>query len=647
MTAPLWVTTFTGEKVTQGKRHEIEWPKLVQRLQTPGKPGQAPLIKLGTFWDDSRATASKGGKGVEMIYGVEGDYDAHQVTMETAAERLRAAGVCAVLYTTKRHTPSTPRWRVLAPLSAPVDPSERAGMLDRLNAALQGCLAPESWEPSRVYFYGQPPAEGPYESLSVDGPLTVDQLPAVEAPQEAQKQPLKAAEPSGRADTAGSRWDALQAGESVHENTRGVVAQLIRNGVPVNVVEAFVEGAVIPKVAEARGHERAEELRDALPRMVQGAADKYKPEAAPTPAPDLASLRVAPLAESLTQTADNYPGTVPLPRDWKLLGSALGTAGIPKLMRGIHVFAGQTGCGKTQLATGFTRAALMEGHPVVYLSLELSQYEVLSRLVALETAYAAEENGTKAVGWPLLAQRAPLSPAQREAVQNARTALQESLSRLYVWSPDPKPGDTPPSVDALRGLVLEAWKTDGKIPLVVVDHLQAPGLALDATRESARLPLRERVAGIIMALRHVSKEGEDGWPGCPVVVLSLVARHITAGKGHVPGFDGGNPDLMRRATLETLKAIPKEAGEIEATAVTLWAMASAQPKEGDQKSRMTLRLAKSRMSRSGKWIPLEMDGFTGRLRDDERRYDIAQQEDKKAKEDAAARRKKAEAGGDA
>jgi hypothetical protein len=86
---------------------------------------------------------------------------------------------------------------------------------------------------------------------------------------------------------------------------------------------------------------------------------------------------------------------------------------------------------------------------------------------------------------------------------------------------------------------------------------------------------------------------------------------------------------MRKATLETLKAIPKEAGEIEATAVTLWAMASAQPAEDETKSRMTLRLAKSRMTRAGKWIPLSMEGFSGRLRDDPRRYEIAQQEDKR------------------
>jgi hypothetical protein len=222
--------------------------------------------------------------------------------------------------------------------------------------------------------------------------------------------------------------------------------------------------------------------------------------------------------------------------------------------------------------------------------------------------------------------------------------LDDALDLLYVWSPEPKPGDPPASVATLRELVEQVWKKHAKTPLLVVDHLQAPGLALDSTPASARLPLRERVAGITMALRHISKEAEGGWTGCPVVVLSLVARHATAGASSVPGFDGKDPDLMRRASLETLKALPKEAGEIEATAVTSWAMASSPAKDGETKARMALRLAKSRMTRAGGWIPLDMEGFTGRLRDAEQRYATAAQEDEKAKKDKAARKAKREGG---
>lgn len=643
----LVITTFPGLLETDGRRREVGWDQLVAGLQRGGTAGEdAPLIKLGTFHDDSRASEKKGGRGVAEVYGVEGDYDAGGIGIDEAARRLASAGVRAVLYTTKRHTPAAPRWRVLAPLSAPVGVSERAAMLDRLNFALGGILASESWDAPRVYFYGQAPAAGDYVCVPVDGSLTVDQLPAVEVATRAPEAPQRAQDGGGRhgrGTTRESRWNALDRGDSIHENVRGIIAQLIGSGVPVDVVRAFANDSILPRVAEVRGVARADELRTALDRLIEGAASKYRPEtgAAPKPAaPDLESLRVASLADSLTAPHDNYPGTVPLPSDWTLLAKALDqTTGKPKLPRGIHVFAGQTGCGKTQLATGFTRAALLAGHPVVYLSLELSQYEVLARLVALETTYAAEAGAPVAVGWPLLAQRAALAAVQRQAVQGARDALGDALDRLYVWAPDPGPGDAPPSVTVVRGLVRDAWREHGTVPLVVVDHLQAPGLSLDGNPQSARLPMRERVAGIIMALRHLSKEDEHGWPGCPVVVLSLVARHITAGAGHVPGFDGGNPDLMRRATLETLKAIPKEAGEIEATAVTLWAMASAQPRDGEQKSRMTLRLAKSRMTRAGGWIPLEMDGFTGRLRDDAGRYEIAEQEDQR---DAEEKRRRAE-----
>lgn len=113
---------------------------------------------------------------MELVFGVEGDYDAGEVSVDEAEQRLHAAGVKAVIYTTASHTPERPRWRVLAPLSGPVEPSRRAHYVSLLNDALGGgILAPESWVLSQVHYIGQV-AGVAYEARVIEGEATLDVL---------------------------------------------------------------------------------------------------------------------------------------------------------------------------------------------------------------------------------------------------------------------------------------------------------------------------------------------------------------------------------------------------------------------------------------------------------------------------------------
>jgi hypothetical protein len=126
-----------------------------------------------------------------------------------------------------------------------------------------------------------------------------------------------------------------------------------------------------------------------------------------------------------------------------------------------------------------------------------------------------------------------------------------------------------------------------------------------------------------MELRQLSRESPalEGWHGCPVVVLSLTARSNVKGENAVPGMDGKAPDALRKADLETLKALPKEAGEVEATAVTAWVMALGEKDIGYGGERaLTLRLVKNRIGRAGQWIPFDFYGATGKLEEAPKRY---------------------------
>lgn len=168
-------TTFPTAKVTAGKRVDTAWRDLCATLTAPTEhatkqnmPLWRPTISAG----DSRAA----GTAVDQVFAVVGDYDGGLVTPADAAERLRNAGVTALVHTTASHSSDRPRWRVVAPLAAPITPEALPRYVSMLNGALGGALggvlAPESWECTRIYFYGR--VRGvPFEHYTADG-LTLD-----------------------------------------------------------------------------------------------------------------------------------------------------------------------------------------------------------------------------------------------------------------------------------------------------------------------------------------------------------------------------------------------------------------------------------------------------------------------------------------
>lgn len=154
------------------RRHRGTWPDVVTRLSDPQvHPNKkaCPLIKLATFGEKQNAKgALRHDENVQGVHGIEGDYDGESIPVAEAAARLTAAGIEAFIYTSARHTPERPRWRVLAPLSCVHVPSARWRLVSLLNGALGGILNQESWTLSQVYYFGR--VEGaPYEYRHVPG----------------------------------------------------------------------------------------------------------------------------------------------------------------------------------------------------------------------------------------------------------------------------------------------------------------------------------------------------------------------------------------------------------------------------------------------------------------------------------------------
>lgn len=154
---PLAVARFADVRAARIDAQTTTLRKLADTIRTTRAPAKAslPLLKLGTFGDVPTLKGSlRHDANLQTVTGIEGDYDGGVVTPEVARFRLATAGVAAIVATTPSHTDDAPRWRVLAPLSQAVTPAERLALAERLNGALDGILAPETFTASQAFYFG-------------------------------------------------------------------------------------------------------------------------------------------------------------------------------------------------------------------------------------------------------------------------------------------------------------------------------------------------------------------------------------------------------------------------------------------------------------------------------------------------------------
>ncbi len=145
-------TRFASVTDTRGTEQVSTWEAFAEMLRTspPRAAGKRalPLLKLATF-NGPRSSAT-----VAEVFGLEGDHDGGTMSAGEAIQRLERHGIRAVVYSTPSSAPERPRWRVLAPLSRPHPPAERARLVARLNGALGGVLAAESFTLGQVFYFG-------------------------------------------------------------------------------------------------------------------------------------------------------------------------------------------------------------------------------------------------------------------------------------------------------------------------------------------------------------------------------------------------------------------------------------------------------------------------------------------------------------
>lgn len=169
-------TLFNTLQTQQGTAHTVNWSDfchLIEQAPAHLTKDAQPLIKLGTFQNNSRA----GGSPLNIIYGVEIDYDDGLITPEQAADALTRAGITAIVCSTYTSTSEFPKWRAFLPLSKPYKARYRAALVHAVDNLFGGVVAPESYRDKQIFFVGRnPDADTDYTVINVEG-KPLDTLP--------------------------------------------------------------------------------------------------------------------------------------------------------------------------------------------------------------------------------------------------------------------------------------------------------------------------------------------------------------------------------------------------------------------------------------------------------------------------------------
>lgn len=237
------------------------------------------LIKLAKFGSKPTAKGSlRHDNNVEVVTGIEGDYDGGVVSIEKAKQLLESCGVKATFAPTFSSTPEKPMWRVLSPLDKPIKPSERLRYVEILNGMLGGILASESATLSQSYFVGVPDGADYTVISTFDDPRqgeTLDQLEKiVDLKAYRQKLTKKAENNSLEVDSSFDEWvEELSIADPLHPALIRIAAHFVAKGFDDKYIKIAFAG-LADRVRAIRGEDRAAVIEKEVDDAIRSAKEK-------------------------------------------------------------------------------------------------------------------------------------------------------------------------------------------------------------------------------------------------------------------------------------------------------------------------------------------------------------------------------------
>lgn len=183
LSRPVLVTIFKNVGAKSKAEQTLSFRALEQLVSSTGAAEKSalPLLKLARFGDLKTEKGSlRHDDNIECVTGIEADYDGERVSISEIATALSKAGVAALLYGSPRHSKAKPRFRILCLTSVSLPPEERDRLVDRLNGAVGGILAGESWTRSQAFYFGVVGGNPDHETRLIEG-QPIDLLPELDA----------------------------------------------------------------------------------------------------------------------------------------------------------------------------------------------------------------------------------------------------------------------------------------------------------------------------------------------------------------------------------------------------------------------------------------------------------------------------------
>lgn len=141
------ITRFANVREIEGEREEISWAELFARFSAPKSfkgNTEHPAWSPATF-EPCRRTAAN----VTQISAACLDYDGGETLGEVAATWNSAFGL---IYTTRRHTPQNPKFRVILPWLRPISVAQHEKLWLKLQSHTGGKLDSHSKDPARIWY---------------------------------------------------------------------------------------------------------------------------------------------------------------------------------------------------------------------------------------------------------------------------------------------------------------------------------------------------------------------------------------------------------------------------------------------------------------------------------------------------------------
>ena len=574
------ITRWPSLTVVKGRREATTWRGLIDALSSPiprrektKLPGWAPA----TFANDTRAK-----EGVERVSLLAYDVD-NATSADKIEAALRSIGCEAFAHPSPSSTPTTQRWRVLLRASRHIMPAEFPAAWDAARSLLarQGVAVDSATrDPSRLWFVPCDLAEGPFETIAIDGaPLDVDGLIAATATPEPEPRASEAAASEPPSGERHSSPPAVEASKRQRRYARGALDRACakvtsapegkRNAIlndeswsigrlvaaghledgnartelrAAGLAAALTESEVDATIASAFSAAQRSP-RDVPPRTEAGGARTAN-------APKLARLGDA-LAASIVRAerrADGKEKPITLP--WPSLADHFGGG----LWPGLHIINKGTGVGGTQFALQVALGAAKRDVPALYIGLELGDLDLALRLLGEEAHVPWSSLWTGKAGPEYLRRVREAAPVL------AALPFFYEVSRPHGFAPSALLA----SVEALRAAHPEADGPGSRPMLVVVDFLQLIGDEPNDEQET-----RTRVGRAAYVLRDAANR-----LGASVLCISSIAReryktlseiHAVAGLTFDLDADGC-PVARRILDKDAIVGMGKESGEIEFSA---------------------------------------------------------------------------------